>query len=326
MKPVRCFALIGTVLIAAASVTGASAQTKLVDVNYGILNYTAAEWPLMLAQSQGFFTKEGVNVSVVSAGSPPNVINALATNGVNLAEDGTDSYIAAVTRHLPIKMVAPVFAVDPYSLMVAPSITSIEQLKGKTITLGTKEDVTAITFAALLAPLHLTLNDFSIVVAGSTPARYAALQSGNAQGSMLLQPFDLLAQAQGYHALGSGQQVLKDWVFTTIAVNNGWAANNRAAIVATLRALREGIQYGATHKAQAIATLISYTHATPDIAEKTYDLDFGQWKAFRPDLIVTPAQLATIAKYQIQFGVITAEPAFADLYDGSYAAAARAGS
>jgi ABC-type nitrate/sulfonate/bicarbonate transport system substrate-binding protein len=326
MKPVRCLALIGTVLVAAASVTGARAQTKLVDVNYGILNYTAAEWPLMLAQSQGFFAKEGVNVSVISAGSPPNVINALATNGVNLAEDGTDSYIAAVARHLPIKMVAPVFAVDPYSLMVAPSITSIEQLKGKTITLGTKEDVTAITFAALLAPLHLTLNDFSIVVSGSTPARYAALQSGNAQGSMLLQPFDLLAQAQGYHALGSGQQVLKDWVFTTIAVNNDWAANNRAAIVATLRALREGIQYGASHKAQAIATLISYTHATPDIAEKTYDLDFVQWKAFRPDLSVTPAQLATIAKYQIQFGVLTSAPAFADLYDGSYAAAARAGS
>jgi ABC-type nitrate/sulfonate/bicarbonate transport system substrate-binding protein len=178
----------------------------------------------------------------------------------------------------------------------------------------------------LLAPLHLTLNDFSIVVSGSTPARYAAFQSGNAQGSMLLQPFDLLAQAQGYHALGTGQQVLKDWVFTTIAVNNDWAVNNRATIVATLRALREAILYGATHKAQAIATLISYTHATPDIAEKTYDLDFGQWKAFRPDFSVTPAQLATIAKYQIQFGVLTSAPAFAELYDGSYAAAARAGS
>jgi NitT/TauT family transport system substrate-binding protein len=220
-------------------------------------------------------------------------------------------------------MIAPVFAVDPYSLMVSPSITSIEQLKGKTVTLGTKEDVTAITFGALLAPLHLTLNDFSIVVSGSTPARYAALQSGNAQGSMLLQPFDLLAQAQGYHALGTGQQVLKDWVFTTIAVNDGWAADHRTAIVAILRALREAIQFGVTHKTEAIATLISFTHTTPDIAAKTYDLDFGQWKAFGADLRVTPEQLATIAKYQIQFGVITSAPAFADMYDATYAAAAR---
>jgi NitT/TauT family transport system substrate-binding protein len=256
MDLVRCFegssrcvsrllvVLTGTLIIAAGTVTAARAQTKPVDVNYGILNYTAAEWPLMLAQSQGFFAKEGVNVSVVSAGSPQNVVNALATNGVSIAEDGTDSYIAAVAHHLPLKMIASVFAVDPYRLMVAPSITSIEQLKGKTVTLGTKEDVTAITFAALIAPLHLTLNDFSIVVSGSTPARWAALQSGNAQGSMLLQPFDLLAQAQGYHALGSGQEVLKDWVFTTIAVNEGWAVDNRTTIVATLRALREGIQYG----------------------------------------------------------------------------------
>lgn len=324
MKYTRCLALFSSMLIFAAGATGARAQTKPVDVNYGILNYTAAEWPLMLAQSQGFFAKEGVNVSVVSSGSPQNVINALATNGVNMAEDGTDSYIAAIAHHLPLKMVAPVFAVDPYNLMVAPSITSIEQLKGKTVTLGTKEDVTAITFAALIEPLHLTLNDFSIVVSGSTPARWAALQSGNAQGSMLLQPFDLLAQAQGYHTLGSGQQVLKDWVFTTVAVNDGWAKDNRTAIVAMLRALREGIQYGATHKAQAIATLISYTHATPEIAEKTYDVDFDQWKAFRTDLNVTPQQLATIAKYQIRFGVLSSAPSFADLYDGSYAAAARA--
>lgn len=322
MKPIRSLALLGSVLIAFATAGGASAQTKPVDVSYGILNYTAAEWPLMLAQSQGFFTKEGLNVSVVSAGSPPNVINALATNGVNVAEDGTDSYIAAVAHRLPIKMVAPMFAVDPYSLMVAPGITSIDQLKGKTVTLGTKEDVTAITLGALLAPLHLTLNDFSIVVSGSTPARWAALQSGNAQASMLLQPFDLMAQSQGYHALGTGQQVLKDWVFTTLAVNTDWAAKNRPAIVAMLRALREAIQYGASHKAQAIATLISYTHAAPDIAEKTYDLDFNQWKAFRPDLSVTPEQLATIAKYQIQFGVLTSAPPFADLYDGSYVTAA----
>jgi NitT/TauT family transport system substrate-binding protein len=323
MSLARYLAVTCAVLIAAATVTGARAQTTPTDVSYGILNYTAAEWPLMLAQSQGFFAKEGINISVVSAGSPPNVINALATNGVNVAEDGTDSYIAAVSHHLPIKMIAPVFAVDPYSLMVAPSITSIEQLKGKTVVLGTKSDVTAITFGALLAPLHLTLNDFSIVVSGSTPARYAALQSGNAQGSMLLQPFDLLAQAQGYLALGTGQQVLKDWVFTTIAVNDGWAADHRTAIVAILRALREAVQFGATHKAEAIAALISYTHTTPEIAAKTYELDFNQWKAFRADLGVTPEQLATIAKYQIQFGVLTAAPAFADMYDGSYAAAAR---
>src|ERR1019366_2557867 len=97
-----------------------------------------------------------------------------------------------------------------------------------------------------------------------------------------------------------------------------------AAIVAILRALREGIQFGATHNAEAIATLISYTHTTPDIASKSYDLDFVQWRAFRPDLSVTPEQLATIAKYQIQFGVLTSAPAFADMYDGSYAATARA--
>lgn len=308
-------------LTVGAAPAAVRAQAQPMDVSYGILNYTAADWPLMLGLAQGFFKKEGVNLTVVTLGSPPNVINALASNAVNIAEDGTDSYIAAVTHNLPIKMVATGFAVDPYSLVVAPSITTIDQLKGKTVMLGTKQDVTAITLEALIKPHNMSLNDFSIVVAGSTPARYAALLSGNAQASMLLQPFDLLAESKGYHALNTGPQVLKNWLFTTIAVNDGWAASNRPAVIATLRALREATQYGYTHKQEALAILISYTHTTPEIAEKAYDLDFTQWKAFRDDLSVTPAQLDQVAKQQIQFGVITSEPAFTAMYDGSYAQA-----
>lgn len=308
-------------LVAGSAATPARAQAQPLTVNYGILNYTAADWPLMLAISQGFFKKDGVNLTVVTLGSPPNVINALASNAVNMGDDGTDSYIAAVAHNLPIKMVAAGFAVDPYSLIVAPSITSIDQLKGKTIMLGTKQDVTAITLGAMIKPRGLSQNDFSIVVAGSTPARYAALLSGNAQGSMLLQPFDLLAETKGYHVLSTGEQLLKNWLFTTVAVNVGWAATNRPAVAATLRALHEATLYGYAHKQDAIATLISYTHTTPEIAEKAYDLDFNQWKAFREDTRVTAAQLDQIAKQQIQFGVITAEPAFDAMYDGSYAQA-----
>jgi NitT/TauT family transport system substrate-binding protein len=321
-RPAFVAAVLALVTGGGAAVVRAQ-QTAPANVTYGILNYTAAEWPLMLAQDQGFFKKEGISVSVVSLNSPPNVINALASGAVNVAEDGTDSYIAAVLHNLPIKIVAPIFAVDPYSLVVAPAITSIEQLKGKTIMLGTKQDVTAITLAAMIKPAHLTLDDFSIVVSGSTPARYQALVSGNAQGSLLLSPFDFLAESQGFHTLQSGQQVLKNWLFTTLAVNEGWASGNRPAVIAMLRALREGAQYGASHKPQAIAALIAYTKTTPEIADKTYERDYVQWKVFRDDLAVTPAQLDEIAKQQTAFGVIASEPPFTTMVDTSYAAAAR---
>lgn len=309
---------LAALVAALAAASAAQAQAPLPNVEYGTLNYTAAEWPLMIAIKEGFFTKEGVDLSVATLGAPQNVISALASDAVNIGDDGTDSCIAAVAHHLPIKIVAGGFAVDPYSLIVPDSITSLDQLKGKTIMLGTKEDVTAITFGAMLKPANLTVDDFSIAIAGSTPARYQALLSGNAQGSILLQPFDLLAESQGYHALATGQQVLSNWLFATIAVNESWAAQNRPAVLAVLRALRDGVRYGATHKADAVAILISYTHADPAIASKSYDLDFAQWKAFRTDFAVTPSQIDAIARQQIAFGVITEEPPFADIYDGSF--------
>jgi hypothetical protein len=41
-------------------------------------------------------------------------------------------------------MLQPLVSVDPYSLLVSESIKSFADLKGKTVMLGTKQDVSAI--------------------------------------------------------------------------------------------------------------------------------------------------------------------------------------
>jgi NitT/TauT family transport system substrate-binding protein len=247
------------------------------------------------------------------------VINQVATNGVNMADNGCDSEIVAIQHGLPIKIITSLFNVNPYSLVVGPGIKTWADLKGKSVILGTKQDVTAIALNAMAASHKLTLDDFSIIIGGNSTARYAALSSGNVQGAMLAQPFDLIAESKGDMILGTASDTIKDWAFTCIAVNNAWAKQNRPLVLKFMRALRKGIEYGYAHKDAAVAALVAQTHADPAIAAKAWDIDFGKWKAFDPNLRLSPTAIQSVGKYQIGFGIIPSMPPMSDLYDPSFA-------
>jgi NitT/TauT family transport system substrate-binding protein len=296
----KLFARLGALMLLGALVsavaTPARAQTALPEVTFGILTPTSAEWPLFLAEAQGFYKDEGIQVTVINGSSPPNVINQVATNGVNMADNGCDSEIVAIQHGLPIKIITSLFNVNPYSLVVGPGIKTWADLKGKSVILGTKQDVTAIALNAMAASHKLTLDDFSIIIGGNSTARYAALSSGNVQGAMLAQPFDLIAESKGDMILGTASDTIKDWAFTCIAVNNAWAKQNRPLVLKFMRALRKGIEYGYAHKDAAVAALVAQTHADPAIAAKAWDIDFGKWKAFDPNLRLSPTAIQSVGK------------------------------
>jgi NitT/TauT family transport system substrate-binding protein len=307
----------------AATVPAARAQTPpLIPVTFVIIAPNASEWPVLIAKQQGFFRDEGLDVSIISASTPPNVMNAVATNAANLGDTGSDTAIAAIVHGLAVKIVAPIFTVNPFALVVPPSIKSWNDLRGKGVVLASKQDVTAMSFASMAAKNRAKMDDFSITLSGDSSARYAALASGNVQGAMLAQPFDLEAEAHGMHALDTSYATMKDWMFKSVFVNSAWADANRATVVKMLRALRTAIRFGYAQREPAVAILIEATHASAAIAQSTYDLDFGTWHAFEPNLKMNERGLLNVAAAQVAFGVLTALPKIGDLYDGSFAAAA----
>jgi hypothetical protein len=88
-----------------------------------------------------------------------------------------------------------------------------------------------------------------------------------------------------------------------------------------LRALRSAMRFGYANRDATVAVLIDATRAKPEIARKTYDVDFGTWKAFEPNLKMNETGLMNVARAQVAFGALAALPAIGDLYDGSFVAA-----
>ena len=311
-------AALAAALVALVPLAGA-AQPAPTEVTYVTGSPTNGDWPTFIAQRQGFFKDDGLTVSLVYAGTPPSVTQAVATNAANIGSNGNDSWIVAIANHLPLRIVGTMFAVNPFTVVTSPEIKGWDDLKGKSVMLGTKQDVTAIVLAQLAAPHGLKLDDFSIVIGGNSGARYAALSSGNAQAAVLTQPFDILAQSKGMKILASAVDTMKDWPLSSLAVNPAWASTHRATVVKFMHAIRRAMQYGYTHKAEAVADLIAETHVDPAIAQRAYDDNWTRWHAFDPDMKFTPAHLQYIGRLQVGMGIMSAVPAYADVADPSYA-------
>jgi NitT/TauT family transport system substrate-binding protein len=295
---------------------------QLTEVLWGVLGPSATEWPEYIAEAQGFYRDEGLKLTTISAGSPQNVVQQLATGSINIASIGSDSVITAGSRGLAIKGVGPGFNPNPYALVVAPSIKTWADLKGKSVVLATKQDVTALAFGALAAQHRMTLDDFSIVTGGSSGTRYAALLSGNVAGAILGQPFDIQAVDKGMHVLAYASDAIKNWQFTLVTANASWADKNRDTVVRMLRAYRKSIQLGYANRTTAIANLAAEAKFDPAVLDRAYDLIWLKLKGFDRNLKINQAGLEAVAKSQMDFGTIKQPPAYKDVYDPSFAAAA----
>ena len=65
----------------------------------------------------------------------------------------------------------------PYELLAKPSIKSLKDLKGKTVSIGGPKDVTRIYLNRMLQPNGLKDSDVDLVYAGASTARLSSPQS-----------------------------------------------------------------------------------------------------------------------------------------------------
>jgi len=278
----------------------------------------APEWPLYIGEQLGLFERAGLSVSESSAGNAQNCVAALVTGDAPVAILASDIIIVAASRKLPITYIAPIITIPTYTLVVGPSIKSWNDLRGKVVLVTNKEDITAITMRKLAQSQKLDwLKDFNILASGTSQLRTAALLSGNAQGALLTQPFDIYAERQGMHALARGSDVMHDWISNGIAVNPTWAAAHRPELVRFLRVVRESIAYAYDHPADAVAIMSRKLRVDTADAQISYNEVFGR-NGMSRDLVLNEKALQNVADGVVDIGTLPAAPPLSEIVDLSF--------
>ena len=255
----------------------------------GITAPTVNMLPLWMARDAGLFRMRGLNVEIVNTEGGSRGLALVGQGRLQAMTVGLSATIDANTKSGDYRLIASGANTMSFRFFGANGV-SAGSLKGKTVgvsSFGSESDVAA-TMA--LRQLNLTRRDVTVVEAGGTLDRLAALRAGRIAATALNEPADSQAQMSGLPLLVDLKANLP-WIFTAIVVDKRYLETHRATLLNFLRAYGEGIHMALADEARAKCVLASeFTAFSPDIVQITYD-DF---KARVPrDAAPSPDGIAT---------------------------------
>jgi ABC-type nitrate/sulfonate/bicarbonate transport system substrate-binding protein len=275
MKHGNTCAFVGVVVAAIAnSAVGAELPT---------LRYGGAEGlphlPLIIAQKQGFFAKEGVQVEVIKNPiTGPDSNSQAAMKGYDPAiergglADMTAAnggfFIDAVLNGSDAVVVGALTANPVYRLVVRPEIKSYADLKGKTITLTAPWDSITLTSRALLAKNGVGRSDFNFEAIKMSDARLECMKQGQCAAIMAAHPTDSQAvnMGLGFHVLGTTIEA-GPVTFYIDVVRREWAKTHQDTIVRYLRAEGDAIRFihDPRNRAEVAKAIAELTRAPKEV-------------------------------------------------------------
>jgi NitT/TauT family transport system substrate-binding protein len=183
---------------------GAVAPPAPVTITYAA---TTLGWnlvPTIITQEKGFFAAEGITVEPSITGQSAAVCQQVLARAAELGgcslSDTMQTIEASGGAPLVIVMQETTGPLHN-GLIVRPEITSYADLKGKTVMLGGPKDNTVYFFRTMARANGVREDDYDVTYAGSSSARYAALQVGGVAASLLTDPFDYRIEQEGFRRL-----------------------------------------------------------------------------------------------------------------------------
>ncbi|HVR17216.1 MAG TPA: ABC transporter substrate-binding protein [Candidatus Limnocylindrales bacterium] len=242
------------VLLLAVMIAPAAAQSLKAGYISKDLNYL----PFFIALKKGFYAKEGIPVDLVSIGRSDIQLQALVAGELHFANINADNIIIWNERtNGNLKVAAGSSNAAPYQLIGAKHIKRIEDLKGQRLGVNSLSGgATSILLSYLKSKGLIHPRDFSMsVIAGGTPARLSALESGAVAGAVLVMPFSDIAIDKGFPKLGDTTEIISNYQFNNININPAWAEKNRAAVVKFIRAHIQALHWIFEHQADTVEFL-----------------------------------------------------------------------
>lgn len=268
---------------------------------------TATMWLFYVGFDKGFFAQHDVDLDIIFAPSASGILQQLAAGSIDIvATTGVVEPIYAADKGAPVKIARIIGQNSPYAMEAQPSIGSIKDLKGKTIALGGLVDITAVYWNKMAAANGLKPGDVDIIVIGATAGRFAALKSGTVAASMVLPPFNFLAEASGAKNIGLVFDYVKDYPFTGLEVSDRWGTAHRDMAKRLLAALDESAAwfYRPENRDELIA--MGVKNFNIDQKESAQSLDY-LWKIqyFAPTSIVSRKGLENLIAVMRASGDVT---------------------
>jgi ABC-type nitrate/sulfonate/bicarbonate transport system substrate-binding protein len=303
-------------LVCMFAATESGAQTT---INMAVVSRTVFYLPAWMAERKGFFKDEGLDVRMKVYDSSDPIFVDLRNNEQQIALASIESVIADAYKGGKVRIVAGSAKRPPHFIIAQPEIKTLAQLKGKTIGVVSMHEGTTFFIADIAKAGGFALSDVKVEAVGGSPTRQRLLKEKKIDMGLQPYPLSYEAEALGFTNLGPIANLVPDYQFTSVMVDDTWAKQNRAALVGFLRALRRGTEYMFAHPDESAEVGEKELRTTRAYARRAID-DTLRMDIMSRDLSVVPASLQRVFNIMQQDGAIGRDVPFepARFVDESY--------
>jgi len=308
--------LCAAALALVAAPAAAHAETAL---NMAIVSRAIFYLPAWMAQKKGFFEAEGLSVAMkVYDGSDP-IFEDLRAGTQQIALASCESVIAAAYKGGAIKIVAGNSQRPPHFIIAQPEIKTLADLKGMLMGVVSMHEGTTFFVPDIARKAGLDVNDIRVEAVGGSPSRVRLLTERKIDAGMQPYPLSYEADAKGFSDLGPVADIVPDYQFSAVMVDENWARAHRAAVVGFLRALRSGTAYMFAHPDEAAEVGATELRTTVAFARRALD-DTARMDILAKDLALSDPSLRRVFENVKAAGLVDPQAAYdrAKFVDESY--------
>ena len=185
----------------------AEKSAKLATVRIGYVSRSILDMPYIIARDRGLFREEGLEPELIFI-KAAQTVPAMLAGGIDFGT-ATGTAVAAAVSGVDVRIVFALTDKPSFDLIAAPSITSVQQLRGKKLGITAYGALAEILARQILITHKVPADQVTFLPMGTSDVTYLALKAGTIDATMLQIPQNFLAEDEGFRKLASGADVYR---------------------------------------------------------------------------------------------------------------------
>jgi len=199
--------------------------------------------PLWIAQDQGYFARQGVNVELIWMQSTLSA-QALLAGEVDVIFGTPQTMFAALTSKNPppLAVIGAWASASEHWLVVHPAIRAVKELEGKALATSRPKSADHGYAVAILERFHVDPQRVTFLGSGGQGSRLLAVESGRASGSVFNRYYTLQLKKKGFPDLAKLERPDYPFPPSILFVRRDVIQTKRKALKALLAGMYQSVE------------------------------------------------------------------------------------
>lgn len=222
---------------------------------------TTGHAKFFIAQEEGFFKEEGLNVELVEFSNSADGLAALRARKLDIAAFGTSAPFLHISRGADLRIIGGVMGEDAAIFTTkknAETLKTVADLKGKKIATVRLSSGDAILRGALSEAGLNWKKDVRLFELKNPPAVQEAVRTGQVDAGITWGPYDIRAEQAGLFVAIRSRDLYPGHPCCRLTVNTASVRENPETWVKFLRAFLKAEKFSQTHREATVTHIQKY--------------------------------------------------------------------